>query len=164
MKKNALKSIVAIVLMTIAITLFSCGNTTEVIDLPQEAQQTIHGAFGDNFELYLWDSKSRQLLDDKVRFSIKAVLEKENDITDKNDFVYGDSFLKYSYSVSINGTLDSKYTGRRVFLYLQFIPEYSNTRCSESMVVSENGTISGSYVFYSNAIFTEWVPYSVRME
>ena len=145
-----------LLITTIVFTLSSCGNTSK----------TIRGAYGENFEMYIQDNKSKQLTDDIAKCSVKAKLKKENDITNKNDYGYNKGFNRYSYSVTINGTVDAKYAGREVILYIVFIPDYhlaiSGSNIAKGMV-SENGTFNYSYTFNSNAILTEWVPYRVDL-
>ena len=158
MNRKLFKNIMLIILIIITIMLSSCGNKPQT-------QQIIHGAYGENFEIYLYDRKSNKLTDDKVKCTVNVVLEKENDLTNKNCYSSGGNFLKYSYSVIVNGTLDTKYAGRRVNLCLNFIPEYQVNRWSDSIiVVSENGTFSFLYTFSSNAILTEWVPTCIFYE
>ena len=96
---------------------------------------------------------------------IKVVYEKENDITNKNDYD-GGNFKKYSYLVSIEGTIDKIYAGREVRLFIVFIPDYHQAtgfKGNEWGIVSEDGTFSYSYSLYSNAILTEWVPYKFEL-
>ena len=152
MKRNLVKLITILVIIIITITLSSCEST----------DKTIHGAYGEDFEMYLQDTESN-LTDDIVKCSVKVVLEKKNDITDKSNYDY-QGFHQYSYSVNINGTLDSKYAGKEIILYIVFIPEYHLARCGNNGakgVVSENGIFSYSYTFDSNAFLTEWVPYNI---
>ena len=142
-------------LILIIITLLSsCGSTSE----------TIHGTYGENFTMYISDHESKQITNEIAKCSVNVVLEKENDITNKNDYNYSKGFVRYSYSVNISGTIDVKYAGRNVKLYIVFIPEYHLAHnVTEGCIVSQNGTFSYTYTFNSNAILTEWTPFRVEL-
>ena len=127
--------------------------------------ETIPGTYGETFEIYVCDERSRLLTDDKAKVTVNVVLEKENNITEKSDYD-GSRFRKYSYSVSISGNVDSKYAGKTIYLYLNWIPEYHVSRLNnsgEKGIVSEDGTFNYSYTFHSNAVLTEWVPAQVTV-
>ena len=141
-------------------SLVACNNQHPETEQTIRVGDTIPGAHGETFEIYVWDENSRLLTDDKAKVTVNVVLEKENDINKKADYD-GERFYKYSYSVSISGNVDPKYVGKTIYLYLNWIPEYHvsrSTNYGEKGMVSEDGTFNYSYTFRSNAVLTEWVP------
>lgn len=151
MKKHKHLIILLFLLFTTILVLSACNEKTP---------KTIRGACGEDFEMFLVDQKLNKLTDDIVKCSVKVVFERENDITNKSSY-HSQRFEKYSYSVSIKGTIDAKYAGRKVSLAIVFVPEYHYGAWSNTAIISENGTFSCSYTHTSNAIITEWIPNTI---
>lgn len=127
------------------------GNTIKVGD-------TVPCAYGETFEMYICD-KNHVLTDEKVKITVKVILEKENSITEKSD--YRDNvFLKYTYSVSISGSIDSSYSGEYVSLTIGFLNVGGPVFTVGQGIVSEDGTFNWTQELFSNGAYLEWVPYS----
>ena len=146
-----------LLLVALCGTLFGCKQS----DLPIfEVGRSVTGTCGNDFEMFIFDGNT--LLDEKANFSIKVIMEKELDITDKNNYDDG-IYKKYSYKVEITGKANSKFSTKAIFVHLEFSPEYIATAGGKTGTIAENGDFSYTYTFKSNAILTEWTPYRVTI-
>ena len=92
-------------------SLVACNNQHPETEQTIQVGDTIPGAYGETFEIYVWDENSRILTEDKAKVTVNVVLEKENDISNKDDYT-SDSFYKYTYTINVSGVVDKKYAGK----------------------------------------------------
>ena len=163
--KRIFITLLALTLLMSTLTFTACNNQ----DTPTSSETTsndnnhsVPGIYGDTFEMYVYDDEANTLTDDKAKISISIVLEKESDISNKNAYSSSGHIAKYSYSIHINGTMDSKYAGKTLDLSLCWLPSYQNTSFGwlgeTTCLISETGEFSYTSTYTRNLIFTEYMP------
>lgn len=153
--KKTLFIFISVILVS---SLVACNNQHPETEQKIQVGDTIPGADGETFEIYVWDENLRLLTDDKAKVTVNVVLEKENDINNKDDYTH-DSFCKYTYTINICGVVDKKYAGRTVYLSLCYTPSDSlYYPSSNGGRVHDDGSFNNSWTFSSGEPITEWAP------
>ena len=148
-----MKKILFVFISVLLLCYLVACNTQESI----QTGDTVPSAFGETFEIFIYDGNSRVLTDDKAKVSVKVILEKENDINNKDDYT-DDSFYQYTYALNASGVVDKKYAGKSVYLSLVYVSSGSLYLPSVSGKVNSDGSYSISGSFRSTAPVTEWTP------
>ena len=148
---------------------------SKLVSQPQESQlikvgDTVPCMCGETFEMYIYTTTydnggySSFLTDDKARLEVSLVLEKENDVNQKNDY-YNNRFFKYTYSLNISGTVDPKYAGQVISMFIHVTPTPTLAEVAEpKAIVSEDGTFNLLWTIYTSSTFVEWAPIQISIK
>ena len=169
--RRILTSLLTLTLFMSAVTFTACNiqdisthsETTSGETTLDDDNPSVHGAYGDTFEMFVYDDNRRVLTDDKATISISVILEKENDLSDKTAYSDLGIFSRYSYTVNISGTIDSKYAGKSIMLYLSIMPLGTTWYLDDKVngIISDTGNFNYSCTITSHKLITEWIPTEV---